>query len=556
MSTTLKVGGLALACWCVSVSVIAACSDDDPAVVASDAGTDAPVNMPDGGPGACAARAPITRTCTATKCTADLGEPAVCVDDKCVKVKSPECQTVLGPIDNDDAILVGQLIAQRGSDAAQGTTRTRSLQLGLDEINKETGGIYTADGCDRRPLALVVCDDSNAQLAEPGSGIDAGLGDRRSAATHLAVDLKVPAIFGPNNSNNTIEIATNVTLAAKTVLIPPTAGAAEITTIAGGTVDGVRLVWRAVPSDALQAKAIARIGEQTETQLKVTIPRALRIAIINRDDAFGRGLRDGVKSDATHNGTTWALNGANVADFSYSPIGDKATVAAAVGVATTAMREFQPDLVYFFGLGEIFEPMFVAYEDVAGANKPIWITSNSGQRKDLLDALDKRPGGLRLRVRGASSTLLTPLAQQFFSIGFKTAYPETKELSFGMTQSYDSAYMVAFAMTATKPNLDTQIKSIDVARELAKLVGGTETIPVGPSKLKPGLESMRKGEPINFEGASGPLEFDPTVGEAPGDYAVWCVRIDPNDNKSVYENATGQKYNYLTNALEGTFTCP
>ena len=152
--------------------------------------------------------------------------------------------------------------------------------------------------------------------------------------------------------------------------------------------------------------------------------------------------------------------------------------------------------------------------------------------------------------------LLTPLAQAFFNLGYKAAYPETKELVFGMTQSYDSAYLVAYAIAQTQPTLTTQVASIDVAKGLTKLTGGTSKVDVGTSNLKAGLEAARKAEALEFNGAGGPLDFDPATGEAPSDFAVWCVRVDPNDSKFIFENATGMKWNYATNALEGTYACP
>ena len=180
----------------------------------------------------------------------------------------------------------------------------------------------------------------------------------------------------------------------------------------------------------------------------------------------------------------------------------------------------------------------------------------SGQRQQLLDviAAPTRPT-LRLRVRGTSSLLLTPLSQDFFNNRYKAAYPDAEELVFGMAQSYDSTYMVAYAIGQTKPTQTSAVVSLDVARGMSKLSGGTTRIDVGPARIKEGLELARKGEAVDFNGASGPLDFDPGTGDAPGDYAVWCIRLKASDGKPVFENATGLAYRYATDTLDGTFTC-
>ncbi len=504
-----------------------------------------------GGGNACADAGAPARTCTAKSCTEQNGgEPSVCVDDKCVKVKSDECQFVSGAFDDDNAIVVGSLFDLKGSDKAAGAARQNSAELAVQEINA-AGGVPTSDGCGKRPLAYVSCDDSVAFSVDAGADVPS----RRRAARHLAEELKVSAIVGANNSNNTVELSTNVTNPAKTLLIAPTAGAPDITTIANATQDGTRVLWRTVPSDALQGKAVAKYGEQVAKELNRT---TIKVAIMHRDDPFGRGLRDGVKANLVVNGKPWSdpANASNVMEAPYA-------VSGTIDYATprNAVLAFQPDIIFFFGLGEVTPNMIVPYEkaNTAAANKPMWISSSSGQRAELITALtsdaDLKATGLQARTRGTSAQLTTALSQDFFNFRYKQKYDEPKTLTFGQTQVYDAVYLIAFGAAASKPQYN-HVESIEVAKGLSKTVAGTEVINVGPTRVKAGLEKLRTGGSIDFNGASGPLDFDPTVGEAPGDYAIWCVRTDPNSSAAVYENVTGMTWKYGTNTLEGTFTCP
>ncbi len=549
--------GGAFACLaCAGIATFVACSDDPegPAATADGGGgTDGSVTETDGSTSnACADAGAPTRTCTAKACTEQNGgEPSICVSDKCVKVKTDECQFVSGAIDNDNAFIIGSLFDLKGTDKIAGGFRQNSVELAVQEIN-QAGGVPTADGCGARPLAYVSCDESISFNAD--AGIEAP--SRRRAAKHLAEELKVIGIVGPGNSNNTIEIGTNITNPAKTMIIAPTAGAAEITTIANATQDGTRVLWRLVPSDALQGKAISKYGEKVAAELN---KGTLKAAIVNRDDAFGRGLRDGVKQYFNLNGKPWgdAANAANVLDVSY-PTSVKPGDANATA-AVTALIAHAPDIIFWFGLGEITPSIIVPYEAGNPTTRPMWLSTTSGQRNEIINSLGTdanfKASGIQARIRGTSAQLTTSLSQDFFNFRYKTKYPEPKTLIFGQTQAYDGTYLIALAAAAAKPTY-APLASIEVAKGMSKTVGGTEVVNVGPTKLKPALEKLRTGGAIDFNGASGTLDFDPAVGEAPGDYAIWCVRTDPNTSTPVFENVTGMTWKYATNTLDGTFTCP
>jgi ABC-type branched-subunit amino acid transport system substrate-binding protein len=548
-----------LASAALGASVFLACSDDDGAssggpTTPDGGGTDGPTGTQDDGGttvNKCADAGVPARTCTAKACTqTNGGEPSVCVNDACVKLKSDECQFLSGPVDDDRAILMGSLLDQTGGDKINGAFRQNAIELAVAEINA-AGGVPTADGCGSRPLVYVSCDDTKTS---PDGGL--GYPNRRRAANHLAVELKTAGVIGGNNSNNTVELSTNITNPAKALMIAPTAGASEITTVANATQDGTRMLWRVVPSDALQAKAVAKYGEKVAQELNK--PTTLKVAIINRNDTFGNGLRDGVKQFFPVNGKPWtdASNTANVLERSYA-------TTAPIDYATPLadLVAFRPDLIFWFGLGEITPNIIVPYEKTAGINQPQWVSSTSGQRAEMITAIRDdaafKATGIQARVRGTSAQLTTALSQDFFNFRYKAKYAEPKTPSFGITQSYDAAYLIALAAAATKPTY-AQVSSFDVAKGMSKTVGGTEIVNVGPTKLKAAMEKLRTGAAIDFNGASGALDFKPEVGEADGDYAIWCLRTDPNSSPPapVFENVTGMTWKYQTNTLDGTFSCP
>ncbi len=513
----------------------------------------------------------VARTCTAKDCTAKAGEPAVCVANQCVKVKSAECQEIVGPVDNDDAILIGSLLSTHGSDSLAGKTRVHAAALAVNEINTTAGGVYTADGCGRRPLVYVSCDDSNEPINRD-AGPEAGVYDRVAAAKHLATELGVAAIIGPNNSGNTLEIFSKVTRDSRTIIMPPTSSAAEISgdKLEGGTQDGVRLVWRLVPDDDIQDKALVQLYTSVAAELARAGKTTLKVAIISRQDAYGQGNLNGMKAGLTLNGKPYTdpANDANHLERSYATTG---MPPAAVWQDVLA---FQPDVIFHFGLGEFSTGIIAPYEDnnvadggvtvdggdggttIQTGNPPIWLTTSSGQRGDLLNVLKTRQA-VGKRIRGTTSLVITPLAQDFFNFRYKVAYPnDTPSLLGGMANAYDAVYMIAFGATSTQVASGAAFKSSTLGRGFAKLVGGATQIDVGPAKLKAGLELALQGQTFDFNGASGPLDFDPLTGQAPGDFSIWCIRTDPNTLAPVFENVTGQYWSYRTSTLTGTYTCP
>src|SRR5204862_4543158 len=121
---------------------------------------------------------------------------------------------------------------------------------------------------DARPLVMVSCDESTNLVR---------------AAQHLVNDLEVPAIVGPNTSQDTLDVSAKVTVPGGTVVITPTAVASSITAI--GDDD---LTWLMVPSDVQRAPLmVSQIGV-LEDQLKDARSVAtVKLGIVFRNDALG-----------------------------------------------------------------------------------------------------------------------------------------------------------------------------------------------------------------------------------------------------------------------------
>src|SRR5207237_320623 len=144
-------------------------------------------------------------------------------------------------------------------------------------------GSTSANG---RPLVLVSCDESTNLVR---------------AATHLVNDLHVPAIVGPNTSQDTLDVSTKVTVPGGTVVMSPTGVASSIASLSDND-----LTWLMVPSDVQRAPLMISQINSLETSLKADRAKStIKLGIVFRNDALGIGTRTAL-SDLVLNGKSLA----------------------------------------------------------------------------------------------------------------------------------------------------------------------------------------------------------------------------------------------------------
>lgn len=554
-----------LSLFAVSASLaglVIACSDDDidPQGGSSsgsvpEAGADTGTTNDDAGK--VCPPAPPAGDCTNTKCTAQLGEPSACIENACVKLKQLDCTEVFGDL-KDDAILFATVFPLFGANATSGKARRQAVQLAVDEINKK--GVPTSDTCVKpRPLAFLSCSDTSGVNFDDGGAPDSATLTQRlkDVGTHLTDTLKLPFVIGAGTSGNTTTLA-SVLLPKKTMQMAPSATAVAITTLPDATQDGVRLMWRTAPPDSIQGAALIGLYSQVEPVAKAANGNnPVKVAILSKSDAYGVGIDAVLKAGITINGKAFANATAGtdyVADcFNASGSTAACAVDKVPSSALAAIQAASPDVIILTGTAEAVTGIVIPYEQGNPAKKPIWLFPDGPRRAELTTFIKDNPSlELGKRIRGTIPGVVTPLAQDFYNFRYAGAFPNTP-LIFGMAGAYDATYMFAYTMAALG---NGKLTGPQIAKGFEKMVGGTERIDVGPTKLTAGFNLMTSGGKMDFNGASGPLEFDFTTGEAASDVNVWCVSKDPNTQAPIFNDSTGETYDALGKALKGTFSCP
>jgi branched-chain amino acid transport system substrate-binding protein len=479
--------------------------------------------------------APMTNPACSTnvECTQKLGGPAICRarDRRCAALLSPECTTVHGDITNDDTLVFGTLFTVTGTNGPAGLARQRSAELALDEIKQSVGGIRGGADGRPRPLALVECDD-NLDSVKP--------------ATHLVDDVGVPAILGIASSSRVIEVATTVTIPKGVLLISPTATTPALTSLPDSN-----LVWRTSPSDALQSVALVDQLPPLEAKYRAAnaIPAGTKLGItfVYINEAYGLGLYEAVTKAGQINGKpiTDASNAGLSEGRSYMPN----PMDLEAQIAATLAENPRPAIVVLFGSTEVVTKFMAPLESRWGASapRPVYLLADGGQKTELLD-LATADDALRSRVRG-SVPAAAPSSTNFDSFVFKYAgqFGGPAPSVFGMAGAYDAMFLLGYSVAAAGPR---PVTGDELQKGFGRLVSGTK-INVGGTSMNAGFQALMSPGTFDFDGASGPLDFDLTTGEARANIDVWCIAKDAT-NRPIFLSSK-RRFDAATNAMAGTF---
>jgi len=457
------------------------------------------------------------------------GQPAICRHDtkQCAALLSPDCATVYPPTayQDDNAIVLGSILSLKGTNASSGQSELNSAQLAIDDFANTVVGLPNGAGGKPRPLVLVECDDS----------ADGPTATR--SATHLVNDVGVPAILGPDSSGLVTTVISSVTIPAKVLLISPAATSATLSGISP-------YFWRTSPSDDIQAVPIRlSVGEIATAQSLSPV----KLAILYKNDSYGTGLFTAVTSTLQINGVAVGSNPANFKPVQYAADGSD----LASGVSQIV--GFVPNLVALFGTNEVISAGLTAIESswpggTTPPPRPYYLVSDGGEVQELLDAIKASPG-LRTRVRGTVPGTNNPLFQAF-NLKYQGKYGSPADV-FGMAGSYDSIYLLAYAIDTLG---SAPVDGTGIAAGMAKMVGGTTKIDVGTAGIQSAFSTLGSGAAIDINGASGPLDFDVNMHEAPSDIDVWCVTIDGQGNPAF--KSSGRSFDSQSGQMVGTYSCP
>lgn len=376
--------------------------------------------------------------------------------------------------DNMDNIKIGLLVPLTGSLQAKGPGRRQAVQMALDEINA-SGKVLN------RQLELVVADDGTSS-------------DKALSEAQKLLDQEVVSLIGPTTSGSFLKVAQSLTILKDIVSIAPSATSPEITDIADNN-----LLWRTPPSDAFQGKVAAQniFKEQKKTNA----------AVLYVNNSYGKGLANAFKEEFTK------LGGTISSFIDYPDLSDNDVEAFDFKFKADELLKEKPDVIFMVTyLKDGAKFTFAAKTHISDTYKPLFVGCDGNKGKDFI--LNGEPS----IVEGMIGTLPKPsessINHQNFIKNYKAKYNQ-EPVSFA-ANAYDALYLTVYAILqagkADSQSIAANLKSVSSEGEVINI-----------NEFAKASELIKKGVDINYEGASGNVDFDNNGDVSSGTYEIWKV---------------------------------
>lgn len=394
------------------------------------------------------------------------------------------------PSSPKNSIVIG---VSMGAATPSGVSSVRSMRMAVEEIN-------TAGGIKGRPLALKV---------EYGQDKDSLNMDK--TITQLIADGAQMIISG-SGSSNTLRAA-RIAVAKGVMLMTAASSSPRISEVKDNN-----LVWRTIPSDVFQANTAAKILRQK---------KHTTVGIIAINNAYGAALAQAFA------GSFQKLGGKVVASVSYPDI------ASYDGFdfkqKLDSLYAQKPSAIYLVSYNDDGAKIVSDSKGYFSAKyKPFLFGCDGNYNNDFLLAVD---AALLEGMEGLSYVHPKKYDNydKFFA-KFKEYSSKNSEMSdlanislaglldveatnsYAAT-SYDAIY--TFALAALKASSDSPIAIAKEMPNVSRPVKGAVVINVG--EFAKAIEAMKQGKAVNYEGASGPVEFDAKGDVTHGNYIIWRI---------------------------------
>lgn len=345
---------------------------------------------------------------------------------------------------DDGALVIGAILPRSGGAADLGSSMRDALAVGIAEIN-------AAGGVNGGPVRLITTDEGT-----------------NPATAALAVQSLVPrvdAIIGPTSSLNTLGTL-GAAVESGVLTCSPTATAMALDNFPD---DG--LFFRTIPSDSLQAAAIANVVEATGSSTAV---------VMYLDDGYGRPFGEATEEAIAALGTNVA------ATVGFAANEESITSAVAEALAST------PDVVAVIADG-VTGPAIINAIDAAAQTRLTYVV-NDAIRRPAASAQPFSPG-LALRISGVSPVAYAE--SPMFTEALLTINPDASGLY--AHNAYDCLSIIALAAQSAGSNQPTAI---------ASSIAAVTTSGTGCSMFDDCNEALTNGRNINYNGPSSNLSID------------------------------------------------
>ncbi len=352
--------------------------------------------------------------------------------------------TIAQQDDSDGQLVIGALLPI--SDSVIGQPLEAAVATAVDRINDE-GGVFD------RSVRLVVADEGSSTATA-------------TTSIQSLLDAGVDAVVGPASSITALSTLDRLVSAG----VPACSPTASALGLDGFPDEG--LFFRTVPSDSLQARAIAEAADQTGAQ---------RVAVAYVDDAYGRGFADAVEVWLDNVGVSvmdrqpFATDDDDLSDEARSVAESDAQVAIVLANANDITRFLE------------------ALDDENFSDLSTVVVSDALRNPAAPQRIEALSSSLRTRIVG-----LAPIAESS-----DAAVPFDPD-GFFAANAYDCANLIALA--AIRADSDN---GSDIAAQLAQVsVSGSRC-----ESFAECADGIQSGLQIDYNGPTGVTDIEARTGD-------------------------------------------
>jgi len=319
------------------------------------------------------------------------------------------------------------------------------------------------------------------------------------AARKLLGKDKVTAIIGSSSSGVIVPLAESVTCPENVLMITPGATSPFITDLPEDK--DKDLLFRTCPSDALQGAVLGRLA--------AGLYKTASVMYVN--NAYGQGLAEQFRrSFIKHGGTVYAMiPHAEAVAKSYAA--DLRNAFARM-YSTKPFRSGRSDVLCVFSYPEHAKVYVKEAIDIYKAKH--FLFSDGTKSEELAAAVgpEKLEG-----MMGTAPGAPAGEASLKFATNYTARFGELPRSPF-IANAYDATAVLGLAAFAAQAKgLEATSTNIrDQLREVANPLGTF----VGPDEFEKAFELLKAGKPINYEGASGSVDFD-VNGDVTAPIEIW-----------------------------------
>ena len=382
-------------------------------------------------------------------------------------------------------VKIGVIVSLSGGLASVGPHLANSASLAAREVNA-AGGLLNG-----RPVELVIRDDRTdpAQAA--------------AVAQQMIEKEDVVAIVGSLSSTASLQVQA-LTFSEKVPQISCCSSSPDLTKAQPAD---ERFFFRTVPSDLLQSAVVAQHASTLECQ---------QVAILHLNDSYGGPFGDAIAARLAEAEIDVSMRipfqGGQPSYFSE--------------VEQIAFAEPSPDCIALVAFPVDGGTILSDWHALRVRPDVQWIGTDGIKDRGVVDA-----AGNPMFVDGVLGTAPITAPETRFHNDYAALYAASYRNPpgvFGGSQ-YDAMAALLLAIEKAGQTDGTAIRNalFEVTSPDAK--ASNEAV-IGPGYLRNGLLHIRNGTPLNYEGASGPVDINQN-GDVVSDYEIW--RYDANEDEFV-----------------------